>query len=68
MLLSLFPIYPQILRFDCQQPVAPLIAHDTQSTIVDAQFQDGAGRVSQSVFPIMAARNSFVTVCNLSVV
>ena len=32
---------------------------------VDAHFHDGAGRVLQSVFPIKAAKNSFMTDCSL---
>ena len=42
------------------QPVANTSWHS-----VDTHFQDGAGRVSQSVWPIEAANNSCVNVCNL---
>ena len=33
---------------------------------VDPHFQDGAEKVLQSVLPIMAAKNSFITDYNLS--
>jgi hypothetical protein len=33
---------------------------------IDAHFHDGAGRVLQSVLPIKAAKNSFMTNDNLS--
>jgi len=35
---------------------------------VDAHFQDGTGRVLQSVLPLKVAKNSFMTDCNLSAV
>jgi len=54
--------------YDIVQLIAPLITQDRQPTIVDAHFQDGAGRVAPSVLPIKAARHFFVTVCKLSVV
>jgi len=58
----------QYFVYDCLQRVASRITHDTPPTMVDPHFQDGAGRVSQSAFPTKAARNSSMTVCNLSVV
>jgi len=50
--------------YDWLQPVAPRITQDTQPTIIDAHFQDGAGSAPELVFAINAARNAFMTVCN----
>jgi len=61
--------------YDCLQPLALQITQDTPRyttnnrwRCVDSHSRDGAGRVSQSVLSVQAAKNVFMTVCNLSAV
>jgi len=52
----------------CYQSHYPGCMTKTHWRSIDAEFQDGAGRVSLSLLPIKAANNSFMTVCNLSTI
>jgi len=66
--LSTQPIFRLWLFATCHPPGYPRYMTNNHWHSIDTHFHDGAGRVLQSVLPIKDARNSFMTVCNLSAV
>ena len=55
-----------VLVYQCLRSSATHITEDARPTIIDAHFHNGPGKLSIAVFPIKAANNFYMTVCNLS--
>jgi len=66
--LSRQPILRVCLYTTCRHSNYPRCTTNNRWCSVDAHFCDGAGMVLQPVLPIRAAKNSFMTDCNVSAV
>jgi len=61
----------QKFLYDCLQSISGVITQDAWPKLLPLRwcpFSSWGRKVLQSVLPIMAAKNSFITVCNLSAV